>query len=290
MRSRLHGKRRVEVLLEARGAVRAQGEALAGQANLGRREGGQLQQHLGRALLHFGSLAAHDPGQGDRLATGGDQHVGGGELALFPVQGRHGLAVLGVAHQDAVGTELAAVEQMIRLGQVQHHEVRDVHEQVDGTLARGQQQVAHPLRGLAVLQAVNRDPKVAAATLGLDLHRHGVRVTVGGQFRGDGLEVAAEDGRHFAGDTAVAPEVGAVREGLVVDLDDPVVVTFDGAQDLGHGLADHVLVLVGSEGQHPDAVVLVAEPQLALGADHADGLDPADLGLLNLECGAIGRG
>ena len=63
------------------------------------------------------------------------------------------------------------------------------------------------------------------------------------------------------GQTAMTPEVGAVRERFVVDLDDPVV----DSEGVGDRDAHRC-----SLGQHPDPVVLLAEIQLAHGADHSE--------------------
>jgi hypothetical protein len=94
-------------------------------------------------------LAAHHARQRHGLVAGADQHVVGRERALDAVEGRHRLPRPRAAHDDRSATECAAIEQVVRLAEVEHHEVRRVDEQVDRTLSDGEQQHAQPTRRFA---------------------------------------------------------------------------------------------------------------------------------------------
>jgi hypothetical protein len=159
-----------------------------------------------------------------------------------------------------VATHLARVEGVERVAEIQHHEVRGVDDVVDGARAHAVQQRAHP-------QGRRRDGHAGQGHGGVAragrrrLDAQAERPVAGvGDVEVQRQQRAAENRRDLARDAAVAPEVGAVGQALVVDLEEHVVECNDRDQRRSHS----------ERGvQHHDAGVLVAQTQLALAADHA---------------------
>jgi hypothetical protein len=280
VRRRRQGQVRVEALLEARRGVGSQPQAGRGPSHGGGVEGGGLQQQVARVALDLGARAPHHASQGHRGLPGADQQVGDLQPALEPVQRGQALALARQAHDDPLGGEPLAVEQVVGLAQVQHHEVREVDQQVDRTLPHGQQQMPQPLRAGLGARAVDRQRHVATAGGRVDAHRD--RGAVRGRRQGqvERSQRTPVQGRDLRRDAAVPPQVRSVRDRLVVDLDRPVLE----ADGRSHGPPDLDVV-----GELPDAGVLLAQAQLALRADHALGLHPTDPGALDPEIARKGR-
>ena len=264
---------RVEALFEARRGVAAQPQPHGGSAHDGRLEVGHFQQELPRFARDLRGLAAHHAGQGDGFLSGTDQQVGGNQLALGPIQGRELLAGPRIAHVDAGRRQAAAVEDVVGLPEVEHHEVREVDQLIVRLLPHGEQEPAQPVGRGQGLGSVDGQRQVARAVARMEGDREGRPVPGGGHLGCPGLQLAPEDGRHLARQPAMTPKIGAMRQGLVVDLEHPV---FD-VECLRDGGADRGLGI-----EHPDAVVLLPQLELAHRTDHAARFDAADLGLLDL--------
>jgi len=119
---------------------------------------------------------------------------------------------------------VVAVEGVRGLADLEHDEVGEIDEQVDGPLADGEQEQLHPERRGPVGGAVDREGAVAGATLGL-VDRDRVLGEVVEPVEVDAVErpePRAGDRGELACEPVVAPEVGAVGDALVVDLDEPV--------------------------------------------------------------------
>ena len=93
--------------------------------------------------------------------------------------------------------------------------------------------------------------------------------------RSRGVSRPRPGGREVAGDAGHAQAIGPV--GRHLDVDQRIVEP----HDLGEGRADGRVV-----GQLDDAVMILAQPHLALGAEHAVGFDAADHPGLELQPGA----
>ncbi len=112
---------------------------------------------------------------------------------------------------------------MHRLSQLGHDEVGEVNDVVDGVEADGGQAVLQPeRRGLNLDVLEDEGAETGAEVEILDFDVDGW-VAGGKEVETDRVEeFVARDGSYFAGHAVVAPEIGAVRDGLVVDLDDLV--------------------------------------------------------------------
>ena len=74
----------------------------------------------------------------------GGPDFGTGLGALFAVERLHLLVRSRHAHPDTVAGQASAVEGVVGLAQIEHHEVREIDEQVQGTLPHGEQQPLQP--------------------------------------------------------------------------------------------------------------------------------------------------
>ncbi len=245
-----------------------------------------LHQHVRRGVADLGRRPTHDPGQAEHAAAGscgrvGDQQVLGVQGTVDVVERREALARRGPAHHDR-RRDLGQVVRVERLPEVEHHVVRDVDRQRDGPHAGALEAVLHPgRRGRGRVDAAH-DPRHEPVTarhavdrrvvphLHLEAVRRGRRLGAGGQAVVG--ELGARGVRVLARHAAVAERVPTV--GGHVDL-----------QDLLPEAEERDRVLAGGEvlggepvaGQHQDAVVVVADPELADRADHAVGHVPVGL-------------
>ncbi len=163
---------------------------------------------------------------------------------------------------------------MVGLPEVEHHEVRQVDEEVDRPLADGEQQMPEPVGRARGAYALDHESHITRALGRFDRNGVGRGRARRRRRQVEGLELSFVDRGDFAGEAAVAPEIRAMGERFVVDLDHPVLEV-EGA---GDRCADRRV-----RRQYPDAVVVVADAQLAGRADHAEGLDTADLRALDRE-------
>ena len=133
-----HAELGVELLLEARGGLRAQAEQARGAEDVGPVPVRDLEQDPGRRLGDLGDLAAHDPGDPRGPVLVADQHRLGVEAPLDSPS-----RVVIVSPSSAARTVSAAVRHPVevegvqRLRGEQHHVVGDVDDVVDRPLAGG---------------------------------------------------------------------------------------------------------------------------------------------------------
>ena len=251
-------------------------EPARGAAHRPRLEPGHLQQHVrgGRADLARGP--AHDPGDADRLLLGvADQQVIGREGPLDVVEGDQLLALAGPADHEAAARDQIEVVGVVRLAELEHHVVRDVDQRVDGPHAQGEEAPLHPAGRRSDRHVAEHPGTEAPAEVGVvDLHRD--RLGGRGAGRGDlgrrEREGKVERGSQVAGEPGDRHGVGPVG----VDLEVPEHVG-DDAEGVGERGAR-----VGRDVEDADAGVVVAQAQLAAGAEHAVGELAADLAAADL--------
>ena len=161
----------------------------------------------------------------------------------------------------------------------QHHIVGDIHQGVDGPHAHPPDAALHPEGGGLHGQTLYRRADIAGAALRI---LHGNGEAVGPGIAGKGrqlLQGQVIQSRQLPGDAVMAPQVGPVGHGLVVDFQDDVVQV----QGVGNGGArrsveiaevQNVGLLRGGEQ--------ISQADLRRAADHAVALDAPELGLLDL--------
>ena len=274
------GEFRVEALLEAEAGLRALVEGGGGTTGAGAVEVGGLQEHVGGVRFDLRVRAAHDAGEGDAGVGVCDEEVVGAELLVAAVEEGDALAGAGAADDDAALGEAVVVEGVEGLAGLQHDEVGDVDDVVDGALAGGDESLLEPVGRGADFDAPDDGDDVAQAEVRVgDLDAGGV--DDGGAVLGVvGLRLAdslAGEGGDLAGDAEEGEVVGAVGGGG--DVEDGL------AEHVGEGGADFEGVV-----EDEDALVFVGEAEFALRADHAGGLDAADLGFLELAGCAVAVG
>ncbi|MNQ96336.1 hypothetical protein D3C85_1119340 [compost metagenome] len=114
--------------------------------------------------------------------------------------------------------QLLRVERVKRLAVLQHHEVRDVDDVVNGADARSHQAVLDPQRGSTYAHAFDQASRVVRALLRrCDLHADAVRGFHAGRacrlqrsFRIRQLYLAAKDRRDLVSRSEHAQAIGAV--------------------------------------------------------------------------------
>ncbi len=278
---RLHGRGGADALLEPARGLGADAQLAGGDAVVGPLEGGALEQHGGGVVHDLALLAAHDARKaGGVLPVGDDQHrlV---QLVGLAVQRGQRLAGVRPAHDDGLVLHLGKVEGVHRVAGLQHHEVGDVHDVVDGPYARAVQVFPHPLGAGADLH-VGDDPRAVAGAKGLvphlDLRVVGKR-PLAGLLDGDlgHHEVLLQHRAGFPGQPPHAQAVGPVGQYLKVD---DVVAE---AEDFLHvGAGGHVLGDFDDPGVADVRVQPRGHVQLWAGAQHAHGHLAAHLALLDL--------
>ena len=187
------------------------------------------------------------------------------------------LARFGGADEDGAALEQVGIEGVHGLRQLGHDVIGHVHDVVDGVQADGGEPALQPqgrrLHG-DVFENQRAVPRAEVEIFDLDLDR-------GRPFRQQIephriLQLAPQDGGHFARHAVVPPQVGPVRDGLVVDLDHAVGSAAGNRRpDGGFQFDDARMVAVdaqlGGAGQH--AVAFHAVDHLLadghVGADHA---------------------
>ena len=274
----LGGQREINAALEAVGGIRREAVGTSAAGNGVGREKGALEEEFGGVEGDAALLAAHDAGQRQGAGFVGDQEGVSGRRDGLAIEEQHLLASLGQTHVDGAG-ELRVVEGVQRLAEFEHHVVGDVHEGADRTDAAAQQALLHPLGGRRLgVDAADDAAAVTRAGFRRVEHDH-PRVAMAGGHRlaGRQAERAAGEGGHLAGDAAEAQAVGAVGRQL------------DGEQGVVEG---QVIAQIGADrrvlGQHQEAAALVGDAEFLGRAQHAEGLDAAQLGRLDAEAGQVG--
>ena len=220
---------------------------------------------------------AHDARQRHNTGIVGNDQIVGGKGEILAVEQQQLFALLGPADDD-MALNVIRVEGVGGLAGGQHHIVGDIHQRIDGPHPRTPQAALHPEGGGLDAHAGQLSPDVPGAALRV-LHRH--RQSAGGQITGEGAEPGQGQpvqGGDLTGQTVVAPQVGAVGHGLVVDLQNDVVKV----QRIGNGGAGGYVK--GTEIQNVGLLVggeQIPQPDLGGGADHTVALDAPQLGFLN---------
>ncbi len=263
---------RVDTALEPGRRLRTKAEPGRGLHHTERLEPRDLQGDGGRRVGDLRVEPAHHARDADRSVVGvADQEVVGGERLHASVERRHRLSR--GCHPDAktsplrIRAERREVVRVIRLVELEHHVVADIHDVVDGTHAGRAEASLHPRRRRTDDDARHhRRREAPAAVAGEDLDLGLVLLAVVGQLRGGHAELESEVGGEVAGDADVAPTVGTVAGDVEVEQH----VRFD-AENVA---VRHTERAVGREDQ--DAGVVVTEPELARRAEHPLGVDPED--------------
>ena len=189
------------------------------------------------------------------------------------------LALVGVLDDDLVSADLVVVEGVERLTHLVQDEVGDVHHVVDGAQTDGSECVLQPFGRLLDSHAGDADARVTRSAFFVFDSHFDRQVRCFGSERCVGFAerevhaVCLIIGVQVARDAEMAGSVRAV--GRDVHLDEVVAL--------------HVVVLRCGDahgcigGQFDDAVVAGADAYLVFRAQHAEGLDAADLGFLDGE-------
>jgi hypothetical protein len=278
------GAGRVDAAGPALPALGAHAEAAHGPAHAGRGKVRGFQQHAPGGGADLRLLAAHDARQRQRLLAGGDEGVAGLEHPIAAVQGAQHLSGAGAAHDDAPARHQLEVESVQRLALVEQQVVGDVDHRAQRPLAVQVQPPRHPQRrrpgGVQPLDHPGDVHRAAFGVLHLDRGeaRGGRAVLWHGEV--ERLQLGAEHQRGLTGDAAHRQHVAAVGRGFHVQ----------------HGVAqadrlDQVDADRSVRWQHQDARVVVEDPQLPGGGEHAVRPDAADLLAAYLEAaGELGAG
>ena len=279
----------VDAALVAHGAFRDEPQVAARARGAPGLERGGFEQDVGRVVGDLGVEAAHHAGERHRaaLGRGDDGHVGG-KRALDVVERGERAAVFGLAddHMGAAvfALQLVQVERMERLAEQEQDVVRHVDDVVDGALADRGEAFHHPVgRGPHLHAADDAGGIARAADAVLDGDVDVVlavfdEAELRGHFRQRIVPVLAIHRAHLARKARDGEAVGAVRRDFQVEH------RVGHVEVLGDGLAHRRVV-----GEDPDAVVVLADAQLALRTAHAAARDAAQLRLLDLEVAGQNR-
>ena len=245
-------------------------------------KGGRFKQDGGCVLAYLALQPAHHAGNGNRAERVGDHQHRIVQLALDAVERGELLTGRGAAHDNrrrllaslaGAAHKNVVVKGVQRLAPLQHDVVGDVHHVVDRAHPGFGQPILHPLRRGADLDVLDQRPRIAVAQRRLvDAHGHvvgGLVVAGGGGFIGRQVQRGVCERGDLAGkanQVETAPHVG--RQ---VKFEHAV------AQVIAQGQAHRRILR-----QQDNAFVLLAQPQLALGADHARRFNAANLGRLEL--------
>lgn len=274
----LAGQGEVHTPLEAIGGVRREtvGTGTTGDG-IGGKEGA-LEEQVGGVQGDAGILTPHDAGEGQGPGFVGDQQGVGCRGHGLAIEEQHLLTGLRESHVD-LPAQLRLVEGVQRLAELEHHVVGHVHQRADGADAATRQALLHPLgRRRLGIHAADDPSGITRAGLGCVQH-DGTAVADHRRHRLAGRQTQrlAGQGRHFPGDAAEAEAVGAV--GRQLDREQGVV-------------EGEVVPQVGTDrrilGQHQQTAAFIGDAQLLGRAQHAEGLDTAQLGRLDAETGQVG--
>ena len=222
--------------------------------------------------------AAHDACQTYRACVVGDHQIVGAQGQLLAVQQQQ-LFTLGGAADDDVARNVVGVEGVGGLAGGQHDVVGHVHQRVDGTHAHLPDAALHLISGGLHIQVLNGGGHIPGAALRV-LHGDGqAALSHVALIGGDGLQRQVIQRRQLAGDAVMAPQVGAVGHGLVVDLQNDIVqIQRVGQRRTGRCVklaqVENVGLLLGGEQ--------IGKANLHRAADHAVALHAPQLALLDL--------
>ncbi len=266
--------RPIHAALEAVRRLAVQAVAARRQAHAHRLEVRALDQHVGGVPAHLAVGAAHHAGDRHRALGVRDHQVLRVEPPRLAVEGRDRLARRRAAHPDLAARQLAQIEGVERLAELEQHGVGHVDDVVDRAETRRLEARTQGVGGRRDAHAPHHATHVVeAAVAGVDADPDRVG---GGRARfldgaGGQPQRASEQRRDLARDTEQRRGVAAV--GGETQLEHALAHR----HRLGQGRPDpRVLV------QHPDALVSVPEGQLGARADHPLGGHTAQLRLLDL--------
>ncbi len=279
-RQALFEKRRIDATFEALARIARQHQLLAGARDMFGVEIGTFDQHVGSVVGHPRILAAHDATDIVHLGTVGDHSHAGVERIALAVKRQHLLAVRRLA-RDQTARELRPVIDVQGAAQVDRDEIGDIDQHRNRLLPDRLQPVRHPFGRGTVLEArdvLRVEGRAAGGIVGADIGSLAAaldRIDARAIDLGQGLQRTDARCGEIARDAAHAHAILLV--GRDRHLDHRIVE----ARIIGKAGA-HRCVL----GQFDDAVMILAELELAVRAHHAKALDIADLRGLQREGGA----
>ncbi len=167
--------------------------------------------------------APHDAGDGEGFFVVGDDEHFFAEFVFGAVEGGDCFVFFGGANDDAA-VDVGLVEGVHWLAEFGHDIIGDVDDVVVSAVADGFQSLFEPIWGLFDGDVFDNEAAVAGAKFrDFDLDCEFLAVLRESDLWFVGCELAVGDDGDFAGDAFVAPKVGSVGEGFVVDFDDGVV-------------------------------------------------------------------
>ena len=222
---------------------------------------------------NLGDPATHHAGEGARLRLVGDDEVVRGEGAVLPVEGGEVLPLPGGPDHDLAAAHLVEVEGVERMPELEEHQVGRIDHVGDGANPAGLEPPGEPQGRGTDGYPLDHPGRVAGALLrGLDADRD--RLGSGGALLLEGRG-AEEDGPRkergqLACDAQVGERVGPV--GRDVDLEQHVL---EAERPRDRHARGEVL------RQQQKAARVEGEPELPCAAEHPEGLDAAELRLLD---------
>ena len=239
---------------------------------------GSLDQHAGGRRDNLGGRPSHHACQGNRARRVGHDDVAGCQRAFHPVQGLQPLTLLGPPEDDLAAGYGIRIECMDRVTELPHHVVGHVHHVGDGPLPDSQKPQLHPKRRGTDPHAVHLVGNEARARFRIaDRHFEGRGLRAGREARGDVTQRDLPVGGQLAGQS---PDAHAVAP---IGGDAHVKHHVAQADHLLQGAAQVVLGGRAQLVQDQDAVVVIAQPELAGRGDHAVRYDAAYLATPHLE-------
>ena len=244
-----------------------------------------LEQDVAALGAHFRARAAHDARDADHALGIGDRHRLPGERALDVVERDDPLAAPRAAHDHGGAAETGQIVYVHRLVELEHHVIRGVHDVVDRAHAhrlepppepRGRRADACPadhggVEPGARLDVLDRDPDAANrfARAGAAGGWHVDRFGAGNLRQAERRPVRR---RELARHALVTQEVGPVGGDV---HHEPRVSKREHVKQRRPGRS------VG--GELEDAIMLLAEAELARGAEHPLAYHAADRARLDAE-------
>ena len=138
----------INSFFKTRAGFGAHAQSTGGTADVVPAEFGAFQEKVRRVRLDLTVEAAHDAGQaGGFFTVGDDQHFTGQSMGLS-VQGRDALTVFGPPDDDLGAFDVPHVKSMHGLAGLQHDEVGDVDNVVDGAHPSASDAALHPVGGV----------------------------------------------------------------------------------------------------------------------------------------------
>ena len=268
---------RIDAALEAVGGLRTHLQPLRSAANTHAVEVCHLDEHRGSPIRDLCIGATHDTRQRDRPRSVTDDQVALHELARAAIKRLEQFAGQCCPDHHLAALQFSKVKGMERLPLLKQNIVGEIDQVAHRSLAHSLQPPLHPERRGRHLHPVGDDGGVTAAAFGvghLDSRKRGSRSARHRQHRRGGgcAEAPAHAGRDLFREPDDAQAVGPVRRHG--EFKDEVVKPHRGRE----GRTDHERLVE----QH-QAAMIIAQPKLLGGAEHAMRRDTADGCRLNLQ-------